>query len=222
MKQSQNQSGFGIVEITVIIVIIALLGVGGWYVWHAQQSADKQQPANTSSSQQSNVDPYAGWQTYCDNADKVCFKYPSDWIASEEGAASTGVSIQNPLGTLAISYLSEDARDGREMSIYVAQVGDLATTNPKYKSLGYFVPSTTNSLPSYSVIDSDSLATFPLTAGAQSTFPVNPRFTISSGRHGSLAVKPIGQVFNDDQAKAWFESDEAKISLTITDSFYLQ
>jgi hypothetical protein len=38
----KRQSGFGIIEVIIIVVVLALIGAGGWYLW---QNANKAQPA---------------------------------------------------------------------------------------------------------------------------------------------------------------------------------
>jgi hypothetical protein len=40
-KLKNNQTGFSAVEAFLILIIIAIVGGTGWYVWHAKQTADK-------------------------------------------------------------------------------------------------------------------------------------------------------------------------------------
>lgn len=46
---NRNQKGFGVVEIIVLVVILALICVGGWYVWQANipTSTTQQVTVNT-------------------------------------------------------------------------------------------------------------------------------------------------------------------------------
>jgi len=41
MPQKTKQSGFAAVETILVVVILAILGGTGWYVWHSKQAADK-------------------------------------------------------------------------------------------------------------------------------------------------------------------------------------
>jgi hypothetical protein len=52
MKKS-NQSGFAAIEAVLILVVVAILGFTGWFVWHAKQNADKSLNAANSSEQAS-------------------------------------------------------------------------------------------------------------------------------------------------------------------------
>jgi uncharacterized protein HemX len=45
----QDESGFSPVESLLVIVIVAILGFVGWYVYHAQQTANKSLNATASS-----------------------------------------------------------------------------------------------------------------------------------------------------------------------------
>ena len=92
-KLKDNQRGFSAVEVVLVFVIVALIGVAGWLVYKnhhkitttASTTTSTTKPAttstttnNTTSTQASN--PYSGWQTYTNS--QVSFKYPSDWKAS--------------------------------------------------------------------------------------------------------------------------------------------
>lgn len=52
MKRSVTQSGFAALEAVLILVIVAILGFTGWFVWHSKQAADKSlnNTANSSAS----------------------------------------------------------------------------------------------------------------------------------------------------------------------------
>jgi type II secretory pathway pseudopilin PulG len=56
MKQDQKQRGFAIIETLLIIVVLAILGFTGWFVYHSKQTADKAlNAANSSESAHANV-----------------------------------------------------------------------------------------------------------------------------------------------------------------------
>lgn len=225
MKISQNQKGFGVVEVIVIIVVLALIVVGGWYVWQAQNRPTGQQPsANTPSATNNNtaVDPYEGWKLYCDEVRKACFKYPADWtLDTQDVDGAVSVSVLNPAKTIVATYNSEDTRDGATMPYYVADIE--ATADNDYKVLGGFVAPATSAIftPEYKVVD----ASFVVGAaeGQEAMITNTARFTRPDGRNGSFRVYPASASEKSrDDAKTWFQSDDAKAGLLVADSFYFK
>lgn len=87
MNLKKNQSGMGVVEAFLILIVVAMLGFIGWFVWRAQQSADKTyedtgkvtavQPS-TAAEQKS----VGKLKKYCVTYEKLCFNYPADWSVS--------------------------------------------------------------------------------------------------------------------------------------------
>ncbi len=73
-----RQYGFSAVEIILVIIVVGLLGFGGWYVWQANN-----QQLTTSTSQNTTADPYADWKAYSKGS--LTFKYPADWTLTEIG-----------------------------------------------------------------------------------------------------------------------------------------
>src|SRR5665213_1817337 len=41
MSKGKNDSGFGIVEGLLVLVVVGILGFTGWFVWHSKQAVDK-------------------------------------------------------------------------------------------------------------------------------------------------------------------------------------
>ncbi len=79
----KKQNGFSAIEAVLILVIVAMIGFTGWYVWHAKQSADKTLTADSSSTpsfkkksstQSSTAKIPDGWVWYEGNGFK--FAYP--------------------------------------------------------------------------------------------------------------------------------------------------
>lgn len=46
---NSKQSGFAIIETTLILFVLCMLGFTGWFIWHAKQNADKSLNAATNS-----------------------------------------------------------------------------------------------------------------------------------------------------------------------------
>jgi|GEM_PF-2471482 len=40
MTRTTNQSGFAVVEALLVVIILAIVGFTGWFVWHSKQSVD--------------------------------------------------------------------------------------------------------------------------------------------------------------------------------------
>ncbi|HKX72799.1 MAG TPA: prepilin-type N-terminal cleavage/methylation domain-containing protein [Candidatus Saccharimonadales bacterium] len=49
MPTTRDQRGFGVVEVVIVLAVIALLAVGGWYVWQAQNKGETPPPTNNGS-----------------------------------------------------------------------------------------------------------------------------------------------------------------------------
>ncbi|HEX5448265.1 MAG TPA: hypothetical protein VFW90_03660, partial [Candidatus Saccharimonadales bacterium] len=79
----KTDQGFTVIEGLLILVIIAILGGTGWYVWHGKQQADKslssahnqslvanavRKPANSTKVKNT----YAGWKEYCSDEQGSC------------------------------------------------------------------------------------------------------------------------------------------------------
>ncbi len=82
---SKNESGFTAVEGLLIILVLAIIGFGGYYVWHTQHKAKPGVAVTTTkstsptSNKSPSSSPYAGWKTYTLTLEKLTFRYPSTW-----------------------------------------------------------------------------------------------------------------------------------------------
>ncbi|HWB39279.1 MAG TPA: hypothetical protein VG604_03500 [Candidatus Saccharimonadales bacterium] len=79
-----NSKGFGAVEILLVVLILLIAGLGGYYVYHNQNSTKPaaKTSATTKSDKTKTVknlasDPYAGWQTLTGTG--FTMKYPAGW-----------------------------------------------------------------------------------------------------------------------------------------------
>jgi type II secretory pathway component PulJ len=48
-KLQENPKGFSAIEALLILVIVAIIGGTGWYIWHSRSNTDKTLTANSSS-----------------------------------------------------------------------------------------------------------------------------------------------------------------------------
>lgn len=102
MHMKAQQKGFSAVEATVVILIVAILCAGGWFVWQSQQKKDTgsqtTSPTNTSD-EDSN-------RTYENKDYGFSFSYPDNWKLTEEladigrGKPEGTVSVTAPSGTV--------------------------------------------------------------------------------------------------------------------------
>lgn len=96
MKPSLKQHGFSVVETLLILVIIGLLGVSGYYVFNAKKNADKS--LNNAASQEQKLVSSSTKQGEYQNKDfGFKFEYPKEWGAvktvSSEGERGVAYSL---------------------------------------------------------------------------------------------------------------------------------
>jgi Tfp pilus assembly protein PilV len=101
-KINNNQKGFTIVEALLIILILAVIGFGGYYVYHtnnktksasASTTAAKTSTANsTKSTVATAANPYSGWKTYTTKYEKITFQYPSNWTLKDNSLTMAEVN----------------------------------------------------------------------------------------------------------------------------------
>lgn len=104
--EHRGQRGFGIVELIIIVAVLTLLGVGGWYVWQAvNPNSDNSQETQPPQGNGSNQSLYAGWKTYSDAVGKFTVQHPSDWKiepwhGTQGGDPITDAKLISPKGTV--------------------------------------------------------------------------------------------------------------------------
>lgn len=98
-----NQKGFTLIEGLLMLLVVSVIGFGGYYVWQNQQDENNsdtiltQEQTSKAVSQPSNSDPYKGWKTYALHYEKLSFKYPSGWTVSKQDEnGRDSVSIKSP------------------------------------------------------------------------------------------------------------------------------
>jgi len=110
--RSDYQNGFSVVEGLLIFIIVAILGVTGWYVYSSNKktnnllnSADKTSASTKSPTIASKSSPTtAALKEYKNNDFKFSFQYPSSWNLTEDisdqGRGREGqVYVTSPNGT---------------------------------------------------------------------------------------------------------------------------
>lgn len=92
MRKQRDQAGFGIVEVVIILVVLALIGVGGWYVWKVNQKS----PVSNDNSSTGNTIVNHG-QTVALASNHVQLTLPVDWSVS--GSHLTGDQCMHTLSS---------------------------------------------------------------------------------------------------------------------------
>jgi hypothetical protein len=79
-----NQNGFSVIEVTVFILIVGLIGAAAYYVGTKKHDDHRAVVApSTSQRSQASKDPYKSWNSYTLRYEKLSFKYPSSWKLSD-------------------------------------------------------------------------------------------------------------------------------------------
>jgi cytoskeletal protein RodZ len=84
MNKHNHESGFGVVELALIVVIIAVLGAGGWLVYKNQKKATPPATSttttNTTTEPTTNTpDPTANWKKVDSIGGAYSIKVPDGW-----------------------------------------------------------------------------------------------------------------------------------------------
>jgi uncharacterized protein YxeA len=93
-KIRRNEAGFSPVEVVLVLVIVALIGVAGWFVYNHNKKPATNSVATTTTSKPATTetnrttqapDPTANWAAYSDNSGSgLSVKYPTDWQVQTE------------------------------------------------------------------------------------------------------------------------------------------
>jgi cytoskeletal protein RodZ len=136
-----NQTGFGAIEILMLVVIVILIGAAGWIVLKDQNKAQTikknskvSSSTNGSNSNGPNQKQYNGWQSFCSSYGGLCLKYPSNWKFSQAtytpGQSSTGQevnAISSPSTNVTVSYMPSAQVSGTRRQEVIKVVGLTAT-----------------------------------------------------------------------------------------------
>lgn len=87
-----NQKRFTIVEALIILVVLVLMGVTGWYVYQKSYEVEQSAALNTvevnkDTDQAVRDDSYRDWKTY-ENED-FTIMYPPNWVAGEQDSTNS-------------------------------------------------------------------------------------------------------------------------------------
>jgi hypothetical protein len=117
-KLRDGSNGFAAIEVMLIVLALAVVSFGGYYVWHSQHKAKSPSIVTTGTTTTpvttkttaSTANPYAGWQSFCSNYGDLCLKYPSSWTiktTSEPVSTTENIDeadITSPSGGVTVEY----------------------------------------------------------------------------------------------------------------------
>lgn len=237
-KIPKDEQGFSAVEVLLVLVIVVLIGVAGWFVYknyHKTTAASvtttiKSTPVKPVTPTQP-VNPYAGWKTYCDSVYGYCFEYPPTWqLPSGVNTATQdcdvgGTQVTSPDGTV-VEYENDNNHDGGLFPFTAYTIQPLTLTSQKLTVIGGY-SGWAGIYPSYDLVDSSTLTQYPLTVGqTNQQFPQPIEFTDNNTGTmtctGSFSVSPAPNLtFNSAaSAQSWLKTSDALMGQLILESFY--
>ncbi len=242
INNSINDKGNILLMVIIAIVVVAAVSTAGFLVYSRHHKST--QVVGTSSTSTDNatktpvgqsqqkpstqqpVNVYAGWETHCDSVYNYCFKYPATWTITSHTATGVGATaqttLQSPDKAVEIYYVNADSQDRAPFSFSPTSITPLSSANQNVTLVGgYF---TDPVLPSYNVVDTSLLTTYPLTIGQTSTYPNDPYFTeqgLNISRIGSFRLMPSGAaISNAGDAQSWLQSAYVQTGVLVLKSFY--
>lgn len=156
----ENYQGFTVIEALLIILIVAVVGFGGYYVWHSQKintlstsplTNHKSASNKTTPIASTKPSPYAGWNSETLTNEKLTFSYPSNWqFTNSFPGAGSGVgdmvSVKAPSGVelnITTENMEHPSYDGPRTLIY----SDPTTFLGKQAYVDYYADGTSNTAP---------------------------------------------------------------------------
>jgi len=124
MGKYRNESGFTAVEGLLIVLVLTVIGFGGYYVWHSQKKPPTKPVATTtktSAKPAQSTDPYVGWKEHVNEKYKFSFMYPpSDdthtWTAfvTELPETSQGYQLGDYVNAAGATLVLKSQRNGHQ------------------------------------------------------------------------------------------------------------
>lgn len=143
-----NEKGFGVLGLLLIILTILLIGVAGWYVWNRQQKDDTASKTASSTAGEkatesgaAEKDPTTDWIAYSNASGDFSFKHPSAWVRASNldlcspelillagNASSVGTCASEHFGQMGVHSTVGDARANYQIAAGYEDVTETAVT----------------------------------------------------------------------------------------------
>jgi hypothetical protein len=137
-KISKNQKGFTAVEGLLIILTLAVIGFGGYYVYHTNHKAKTASLSTTGaktsasgSTKSTGANPYAGWNSYTDVSKLFSVMYPSGWTAANpQEQADMPFTLADP-NLMAFTAVNPSTTRPNEVDIFAFTTSDIQSVLSK-------------------------------------------------------------------------------------------
>lgn len=143
-----EQKGFSLAEIMLVLVFITLIGFIGWYVMNSKKEIS-QKTTNTEQSQEQSSDN-SKYKTYQHPSLSYSFQYPSSWTVEKDSNPQSGSNISDMTLIISPDVVDKTGNEGigikqgasmtvlvsskkaadKELSYYLNK-GDASISNPK-------------------------------------------------------------------------------------------
>jgi len=125
-NKTNNNKGFTLVEVLLLIVVLILVGGIGYLGYKQVNKKSKTSTSSTTAAttaKNAAVDPYAGWKTGVLENEQITFKYPADWLLDDLHSTIQALvdlkSLVSPSGNYIILQTGATA-DGPPMKTYAS------------------------------------------------------------------------------------------------------
>lgn len=91
-RLKKNEQGFGVIEIILVLIIVILLGVVGWFVYKNHNKTTNNAttttsntgttPSKTTATSTQSTNNYSGWPTYSSSVLGLNIKHPPGWTVN--------------------------------------------------------------------------------------------------------------------------------------------
>lgn len=216
MSKPKTSSGFSVIGVIAIILVIAAMSFGGWYIWSNHNNRNANKPAssglngkkNSTTGSTAKEDPYKGWKPYRNDTYGVGFKYPAEWAVSEVAAAEPATSATRQLAAITIR-VNQDIKYSETVSFEILDES-LAAAEEWYDKSFAQAPSNPVTKTTSNLKDKKSVQyTFDNESNGQKLY----LFSVGNQTYSFSSINEAFNVNNDPNY--WQKFDEVFESLTI-------
>lgn len=122
-KFKKSESGFGVVGILLVVVIIVLISSVGWLVYKNHNKVTKTITNTKTATMTTAQNPFAGWKTYTNSTYGLSFKYPSQWsVYSQPSGGDLNLYVSETTPSELQKTTTSPVQDDNflEVSIYIS------------------------------------------------------------------------------------------------------
>jgi hypothetical protein len=233
MNKRLNNSGFSVVETSLVIIIVFLLGAAGWLVYDRNHkpaqvvvATSNKTTSTTTTPKTTSSDPYTGWTSASLKYEQLSYKYPSNWTLKDYSTSSPksagncvypGVDdaiLISPSGSEVNLYAGFDCKGNAQVTSFGSVPISTMGQNDYLVYMGDNVGSDPT-MPSYACLSPTSSAASNVTYSSKNIFETsgtgtpNNFFCYSPYGTNSMHNQPISGIENSTDystAKLIFES----------------